>query len=137
MEKPHKKLVAWREAIDLTIAICHTTDNFPKEHLFNLSSQTRRAALSVASNIAEGAARQTKKEFTNFLHIEQASLSELDTQLEVAKRLKLLGDDQCRDLDRQLNHIDKLISGLIKYLKSGKLPTNTSSPFTPYPSPLR
>jgi four helix bundle protein len=137
MEKPHKKLVAWREAIDLTIAIYHTTDNFPKEHLFNLSSQTRRAALSVASNIAEGAARQTKKEFTNFLHIAQASLSELDTQLEVAKRLKLLGDDQYRDLDRRLNPIDKLISGLIKYLKSGKLPTNTSSPFTPYPSPLR
>jgi four helix bundle protein len=137
MEKPHKKLVAWQKAIDLTIALYHTTDNFPKEHLFNLSSQIRRAALSVASNIAEGAARQTKKEFTNFLHIAQASLSELDTQLEVAKRLKLLDDTQYHGLDRQLNHIDKLISGLIKYLKSGKLPTNTSSPFTPYPSPLR
>jgi four helix bundle protein len=137
MEKPHKKLVAWQKAIDLTIALYHTTDNFPKEHLFNLSSQIRRAALSVASNIAEGAARQTKKEFTNFLHIAQASLSELDTQLEVAKRLNLLDDIQYHDLDRQLNHIDKLISGLIKYLKSGKLPTNTSSPFTPYPSPLR
>jgi len=137
MEKPHKKLVAWQKAIDVTIALYHTTDNFPKEHLFSLSSQIRRAALSVASNIAEGAARQTKKEFTNFLHIAQASLSELDTQLEVAKRLKLLADDQYHDLDRQLNHIDKLISGLIKYLKSGKLPTNTSSPFTPYPSPLR
>lgn len=137
MEKPHKKLVAWQKAIDLTIALYHTTDNFPKEHLFNLSSQIRRAALSVASNIAEGAARQTKKEFTNFLHIAQASLSELDTQLEVAKRLKLLDDTQYHDLDRQLNHIDKLISGPIKYLKSGKLPTNTSSPFTLYPSPPR
>jgi four helix bundle protein len=137
MEKPHKKLVAWQKAIDLTIALYHLTDSFPKEHLFNLSSQIRRAALSVASNIAEGAARQTKKEFANFLHIAQASLSELDTQLEVAKRLKLLEDDQYHDFDRQLNHIDKLISGLIKYLKSGKLPTNTSSPFTPYPSPLR
>lgn len=137
MEKPHKKLVAWQEAIDLTIDLYHLTDSFPKEHLFNLSSQIRRAALSVASNIAEGAARQTKKEFANFLHIAQASLSELDTQLEVVKRLTLLEDDQHHDLDRQLNHIDKLISGLIKYLKSGKLPTNTSSPFTPYPSPLR
>ena len=137
MEKPHKKLVAWQKAIDLTIALYHTTDNFPKEHRFNLSSQIRRAALSVASNIAEGAARQTKKEFTNFLHIAQASLSELDTQLEVAKRLTLLDDAQYHDLDRQLNHIDKLISGLLKYLKSGKLPTNTSSPFTPYPSPLQ
>ncbi len=94
MEKPHKKLDAWREAIDLTITVYHATDAFPKEHLFQLSNQMRRAALSVASNIAEGAARQTKMEFANFLHIAQASLSELDTQLEVAKRLNLLPESQ-------------------------------------------
>ncbi|MDH4329431.1 MAG: four helix bundle protein [Nitrospira sp.] len=131
MEKPHKKLDAWRESIDLTLAVYHTTDNFPKEHLFNLSNQIRRAALSVASNIAEGAARQTKKEFANFLHIAQASLSELDTQLEVAKKLTLLNEDQYGNLDRKMNHIDKLISGLIKHLKFGK-PQRTS----PHPSPL-
>lgn len=94
MEKPYKKLDAWREAIDLTITVSHETDDFPKEHLFQLSNQMRRAALRVASNIAEGAARQTKKKFANFLHIAQASLSELDTQLEVAKRLNLLPEDQ-------------------------------------------
>jgi four helix bundle protein len=131
MEKPHKKLDAWREAIDLTIAIYHVTDKFPKEHLFNLSNQIRRAGLSVASNIAEGAARQTKKEFANFLHIAQASLSELDTQLEVAKKLNLLSEDQYGTLDRKMNHIDKLISGLIKYLKSEK-----SQRTPPHPLPL-
>ena len=131
MEKPHKKLDAWRESVELTIPIYHVTDNFPKEHRFALTDQIHRAALSVASNIAEGAARQTKKEFAHYLHIAQGSLSELDTQLEIAKRLNFLSDEQWHTLDQQINHIDKLLSGLIKYVKSGK-PQRTP----PYPSPL-
>ena len=131
MEKPHKRLDAWREAVELTISVYHATDNFPKEHRFALTEQIHRAALSVASNIAEGAARQTKKEFANYLHIAQGSLSELDTQLEIAKRLKFLSNEQWRTLDQQMHHIDKLLSGLIKYSKSGK-PQRTP----PYPSPL-
>lgn len=131
MEKPHKKLEAWRESIDLTIDIYQATDDFPKEHRFALTDQIHRAALSVASNIAEGAARQTRKEFANFLHIAQASLSELDTQLEIAKKLKFLSGEQWGKLDAQMNHIDKLLSGLIRYLRSGK------SQRTPlHPSPL-
>lgn len=131
MEKPHKKLDAWREAIELTITLYHETDAFPKEHLFQLSNQMRRAALSVASNIAEGAARQTKKEFANFLHIAQASLSEIDTQLEVAKGLNLLPENQWSKLDAKMNRIDKLLTGLIKYVRTAK-----SQRRTPYPSPL-
>jgi len=131
MEKPHKKLEAWRKAMDLTIAVYQVTDGFSKEHLFLLSNQMRRAALSVASNIAEGAARQTKKEFANFLHMAQGSLSEVDTQLEVATRLSLLHDAQWSTLNTQMNHIDKLLSGLIRYVKSGKSPKTT-----PHPSPL-
>jgi four helix bundle protein len=118
MEKPHKKLDAWKEAIALTISIYRVTDTFPKEHRFALTDQIHRAAISIASNIAEGAARQTKKEFANFLHIAQASLSELDTQLEIAKQLTLLPETQWKTLDQQMNHIDKLLSGLIKYLRS-------------------
>jgi four helix bundle protein len=134
MEKPHKKLDAWRKAVELTLSIYHATDNFPKEHRFALTDQIHRAALSVASNIAEGAARQTKKEFANFLHISQASLSELDTQLEIAKKLKFLSGEQWCKLDAQMNHIDKLLSGLIKYLKSGKSQRTPPhpSPFTPH-----
>ena len=131
MEKPHKKLDAWKEAIALTISIYRVTDSFPKEHRFALTDQIHRAAISIASNIAEGAARQTKKEFANFLHIAQASLSELDTQLEIAKKLTLLPETQWKTLDQQMNHIDKLLSGLIKYLWS----ENTKSP-SPNPSPL-
>jgi four helix bundle protein len=130
MDKPHKKLDAWREAVELTLSIYHATDNFPREHRFALTDQIHRAALSVASNIAEGAARQTKREFANYLHIAQASLSELDTQLEVAKKLTFLSGEQWCKLDAQMNHIDKLLSGLIKYLKSGK------SQIPPHPSPL-
>ena len=131
MEKPHKKLDAWREAVELTLSIYHATDNFPREHRFTLTDQIHRAALSVASNIAEGAARQTKKEFANYLHIAQASLSELDTQLEIAKKLKFLSGEQWFKLDVQMNHIDKLLSGLIRYLKSGK-----TQRIPPHPSPL-
>lgn len=131
MDKPHKKLEAWREAANLTIDINQATDDFPKEHRFALTDQIHRAALSIASNIAEGAARQTKKEFANYLHIAQASLSELDTHLEVAKRLKLLEDGQWATLDARMNHIDKLLSGLIRHLNSGK-----SQRTPPHPSPL-
>lgn len=135
MEKPYKKLDAWREAIDLTITVSHETDDFPKEHLFQLSNQMRRAALSVASNIAEGAARQTKKKFANFLHIAQASLSELDTQLEVAKRLNLLPEDQWMKFDARVNHIDKLLTSVIKHVKSAKSqsPSPYTSPLPPHP----
>jgi four helix bundle protein len=136
MEKPHKKLDAWREAVELTLSIYHATDNFPREHRFALTDQIHRAALSVASNIAEGATRQTRKEFANYLHIAQASLSELDTQLEIARKLKFLSIEQWAKLDAQMNHIDKLLSGLIRYLKSGKSQRTPPSPFTPYPSLL-
>jgi four helix bundle protein len=134
MEKPHKKLDAWKEAIALTISIYRVTDSFPKEHRFALTDQIHRAAISIASNIAEGAARQTKKEFANFLHIAQASLSELDTQLEIAKQLTLLPETQWKTLDQQMNHIDKLLSGLIKYLRSEntKRPSPNPSPLTPH-----
>ena len=131
MDKPHKKLEAWRQSVRLTIAIYQATDTFPKEHRYALTDQVRRAALSVASNIAEGAARQTKKEFANYLHIAQASLSELDTQLEIAKQLGLLAEYCSCDLDTKMNHIDKLLSGLIKYVRNGR-----RSPITPHSSPL-
>lgn len=105
MEKPHKKLEAWRKAMDLTVAVYHATGDFPKDHLFQLSQQLRRAALRVASNIAEGTARQTK--------------------LEVATRLGLLHDAQWTALNAQMNHIDKLLSGLIRHVKSGTSPRST------------
>jgi four helix bundle protein len=88
MNKPHKKLDAWATAVELAQQIYKITDCFPDKEQFGLTIQLRRAAISIPSNIAEGAARRTKREFIQFLSIAKGSLSELDTQLELARRLK-------------------------------------------------
>ena len=90
MEKPHKKLDAWKQSMELVIDIYRVTDKFPSHERYGLIDQIRRAAISIPSNIAEGAARQTKKEFSNYLHIAQGSLSELDTQIELAKQFNYM-----------------------------------------------
>lgn len=118
MEKPHKKLDVWNMAIDLTLGIYHVSKSFPKEERFGLTNQMRRAALSVPSNIAEGAARQTRKEFMNYLHMAQGSLSELDTHLELAKRLDYLAREEWTKFDQHLDRIDKMLSGLIRHQKT-------------------
>lgn len=120
MEKPHKKLDAWKLSMDLVIDVYRITDNFPREERYSLIDQIRRAAISIPSNIAEGAARQTKKEFANYLHMAQGSLSELDTQLELARRLGYLDEKTWRILDQQMERIDKVISGLIHHVSLKK-----------------
>ncbi len=117
MEKPHKRLKTWQLAMNISIAIYKATENFPSEEKFGLVSQMRRSAVSIPSNIAEGAGRNTKKEFINFLHIAQGSLSELDTQMEIALRLKFIDREDWRPLDLKLLEEDKILSGLINSLK--------------------
>ncbi|WDT75296.1 MAG: four helix bundle protein [Candidatus Manganitrophus sp.] len=114
LEKPHKKLDAWKLSVDLVTHLYKVTASFPKDEQYGLTNQIRRAAVSIPSNIAEGAARQTKKEFVNYLHIAQGSLSELDTQLEIAKQLVYLDPDQWKSLDEKMDRVDKMISGLIR-----------------------
>jgi len=116
MEKPHKKLEAWKQSMDLVVEIYKATEQLPKQEIYGLTNQVRRAAVSIPCNIAEGAARQTKKEFTNYLHIAQGSLSELDTQIELARRLGFLDDESWRIHDKRMERIDKTISGLIHHL---------------------
>jgi len=118
MNKPHKKLNAWSDAVDLAQQIYRVTERFPSNEQFGLTSQIRRAAVSIPSNIAEGAARQTKKEFLNFLHIAKGSLSELDTQLEIARRLEYLDQARWETLDERLERIDCMLSGLVRSLRS-------------------
>ncbi|HWP56939.1 MAG TPA: four helix bundle protein [Candidatus Acidoferrales bacterium] len=116
MEKPHKKLEAWKQSMDLVIEVYRATESFPTQEIYGLTNQTRRAAVSIPSNIAEGAARQTRKEFMNYLHMAQGSLSELDTQLELARRLGYLGEENWRNLDQRMRSVDKMITGLIRHL---------------------
>ena len=119
MEKPHRKLDVWQMAMDLVTHIYRATESFPREEKYSLTDQMRRAAVSIPSNIAEGAARQTKKEFVNYLHMAQGSLSELDTQLEVARRLQFLGENDWGRLDTVIQRIDKMLTGLIRH-QSGR-----------------
>jgi four helix bundle protein len=116
MEKPHKKLDAWKLSMDLVIDVYRETEEFPIREKYGLSDQIRRATVSIPSNIAEGAARQTRKEFANYLHIAQGSLSEMDTQLELAQRLGYIDEKTQRLLDIRMDRIDKTITGLIRHL---------------------
>ncbi|MBI5316436.1 MAG: four helix bundle protein [Nitrospirae bacterium] len=122
MDKPHKKLDLWNTALELAVDLYRATEGFPKDERYSLTDQIRRAALSVPSNVAEGAGRQTRKEFINYLHMAQGSLSELDTQLELAKRLGYVEHDNWLIFDQQVERIDKMLSGLIRHQKanSGK-----------------
>lgn len=117
VEKPknHKDLEAWKQSMDLVDAVYRTTKTFPAEELYGLTNQMRRAAVSIPSNIAEGAARASKKEFTQFLYIALGSLSELETQTTISKRLGYLGQEG--ELLHRTETARKLLLGLIRYLK--------------------
>lgn len=109
--RKHHELLVWQEAMSLAKAVYALTSNFPPEERFGLTSQLRRASVSVPSNIAEGAARGSNKEFRQFLIIARASLSELDTQLILARELGFTGDFQ--PSMNQLDTTFKLLGGLI------------------------
>jgi four helix bundle protein len=85
--RPHRKLIVWQKSMEFVRESYRVSASFPKSEEYGLSSQMRRAAVSIPSNMAEGAARKGKKEFRQFINIAQGSISELDTQLELAYML--------------------------------------------------
>ena len=113
--KNHKDLEVWKKSMDLVSNIYKITESFPNKELYGLTNQIRRAAVSIPSNIAEGAARNSKKEFIQFLYISLGSLSELETQIIIASRLEYLNN--LDTLSDDLKFVQKLINGLIYYLK--------------------
>jgi len=115
--KTHKDLDVWKKSIDLVAYIYELTSKFPKSEQFGLSDQMRRAAISIPSNIAEGAARQSEREFCQFLHIALGSLAELETQAIIAQRLGYFVAGY-EDFDTRAQDIGRMISGLIKHLKN-------------------
>ena len=96
--RPHEKLDAWSLAMDFVVAVYRATETFPKEEKFGLTSQIRRAAVSIPANIAEGAARHSDKELAHFVSNAQGSASELETELIIAHRLGYLADNSFADL---------------------------------------
>lgn len=109
----HKDLDAWKEAITLVEAVYSATSSFPQAELFGLTSQLRRASVSVPSNISEGAARNTAREFSHFLGITLGSLAELETQLIIADRLGYASMD---DLLKRVGRVRGLVLGLKRSL---------------------
>ena len=104
--------------MDFVTMLYKKTATFPKEEIYGLTNQMRRAAVSIPSNIAEGAARKSNKEFIQFLHIALGSTVEIETQLIISKNLKFIDDESFIELDKERNEIGRMLFGLIKYRKS-------------------
>jgi four helix bundle protein len=116
-DKPHRNLIAWQKAMDLAVAICEITKQFPKEEIYALASQLRRASISVPSNIAEGAADRTAQQFSNFLSNAIGSLNEIDTQMELAFRFGYLSKDEHVRIYRLMDECIALTYGLRKSVR--------------------
>lgn len=119
-ERPHRRLYVWQRAMELVARIYELTKGLPKSEAYGLASQMRRSAVSIPSNIAEGAARKSRAEFLQFLSVAQGSLSELDTQLELAYMLGYIDEDSKNQALAEITTVFKTLSGLIRSLKSGE-----------------
>ena len=113
MGQSYRDLIAWQKAIELVAAIYRVTRTFPKEEVYGLTSQLRRAAVSVPSNIAEGQGRKSKAEFRHFLHNAAGSLMEVETQVTIAGVLGYLSQDKETALLGQTNELGRILNGLI------------------------
>jgi four helix bundle protein len=113
-ERPHRNLIAWKKSLELAREIYKVTTTFPKSEEYGLKSQMRRAAVSIPSNLAEGAARKGSKEFKQFFNIIQGSLSELDTQIEFSKMLNYIENDVYESTMTKMTEISEMLYGLAK-----------------------
>ena len=111
-----KDLKIWNKAMELTVDVYKATSNFPTDERFGLTSQSRRAAVSIPSNIAEGAGRNSIKEFNNFLGIANGSSYELQTQLVIANKLDLLASEVLEPLLSQIDELQKMTFGFQQML---------------------
>lgn len=109
----YQKLIVWQKSIDLVEAVYLVSRNFHEDEKFNLTSQIRRSAVSIPSNIAEGHGRKSNGEFSRFLKIAFGSSSELETQILIAYRLKMLSEKEYDELTGLLTYIRKMFSSLI------------------------
>ncbi len=116
----HKELDVWKESVEFVSGIYRITGSYPRQELFGLVSQIRRAAVSIPSNIAEGAGRNHNSEFMQFLYIALGSLAEIDTQLIISQNLKYIDNQTLERFEGQIKLIRAQLSGLISYLKAKK-----------------
>ena len=115
--RPHERLDVWNRSIDLVMSVYKATELFPKEERFGLTSQIRRAAVSIPANVAEGAARNSQKEFIHFLSNAQGSASELETELLIAFRLGYLAEQNHGAIRAEIDSIGRMIVGLSRSVR--------------------
>lgn len=115
--KGYKRLRMWNEAHELVLGVYRVTKNFPKDELFGLTSQIRRAAVSVAANIVEGQARNSRKEFIQFLSIANGSLVEVEYYLQLTRDLGYIDGEQQRELEEKLHYAGVLLHKFVLTLK--------------------
>ena len=115
--RPHEKLDVWRKAIEFVLAVYKATESFPKEEKFGLTSQVRRAVVSIPANLAEGAARSSRKEFAHFISNAQGSASEAETELLIAHRLGYLSEKQYALLQAAHDDLGKMLNGLARHVQ--------------------
>ncbi len=125
MGKSFRDLMVWQRAIDMTTEVYRLTEAFPKAEMYGLISQLRRAAVSVASNIAEGSGRGTRKEFRQFLKMARGSVCEVQTQLVIAGNLGFAAQDRLLHTESAANEVGRMLNGLLQSLsdnENGQLP---------------
>lgn len=117
MLKTQKDLEVWKNSVDLVAFIYEITRTYPKEEIYGITNQIRLAAVSIPSNLAEGAARAGHKEFIQFLYISLGSLSEMETQLIISNKINFISQNTLDEITNKINQIRSQITGLIKYFK--------------------
>ena len=113
----HRELRVWRGSMDLVVLVYWLCDRLPRHERYGIASQLRRAVVSVPCNIAEGAARGHRRDYVRFLSIARGSLREVETLLEIARRVGMLPDDDARSADAQLARVSRMLSALIRRLR--------------------
>ncbi|HZK65614.1 MAG TPA: four helix bundle protein [Puia sp.] len=114
----YKKLDAWIFSMDLVKEVYQLTKRYPKEEMFGLTSQTKRAAVSIPSNIAEGLGRNFKKDSIQFLHISRGSAYEVETLLSIAMMAGIINSEIYSNINQMIEKAIRLINGLISYLEN-------------------
>ncbi len=109
----NKDLIVWQKSMDLVVSVYELTEKYPKSELFVLTSHTRKTAISVPSNIAEGKRRGTRKDYRHFLIMSYASGAELETQIEIARRLPFSNDLYFSKVDGLLNEVMRMLNIMI------------------------
>ena len=117
MAKTYENLDAWKKAVDLAVKIYELTRNFPKEEIYGITSQIRRAVISISSNLAEGAGRPSKKDFRRFVDIGMGSLNETESLWIVSYRLTLIEESLYLETRSQMEELGRILNGLKKYLR--------------------